>query len=103
LDAGTAGRALVPADELGRYASQDAAVSFDVFLRRFVNGESAEVDRRPVREVLSTATYRGPDDLGFYVVAFPDGVEVEFSAATTRLRTTAELVQFAIRNGIISV
>jgi hypothetical protein len=59
---------------------QDGAVSFDVFLQRFANGESAEVDRRPVREVLRAATYRGPDDFGFYVVAFPDGVEVEVSA-----------------------
>lgn len=39
------------------------------------------MDRRPVREVLRAATYRGPDDFGFYVVAFPDGVEVEFSAS----------------------
>jgi|ERR1051325_5357938 hypothetical protein len=63
-----------------RYASKDAAVSFDVFLQRFTNGESAQVERRPVRDVLRTATYRGPDAFGFYVVAFPDGVEVEFSA-----------------------
>jgi hypothetical protein len=55
-------------------------VSFDVFLQRFANGASAEVDRRSVRKVLAAATYRGPDDFGFYVVAFPDGVEVEFSA-----------------------
>jgi hypothetical protein len=59
---------------------QDVVVSFDVFLQRFANGERAEVDRLPVREVLRAATYRGPDDFGFYVVAFPDGVEVEFSA-----------------------
>lgn len=55
-------------------------MSFDVFLQRFADGEPAEVDRRPVREVLAAATYHGPDDFGFYVVAFPDGVEVEFSA-----------------------
>jgi hypothetical protein len=55
-------------------------VSFDVFLQRFADGESAEVDRRPVRKVLAAATHRGPDDVGFYIVAFPDGVEVEFSA-----------------------
>jgi hypothetical protein len=55
-------------------------VSFDVFLQRFADGVSAEVDRRPVREVLGATTYHGPDDFGFYVVAFPDGVEVEFSA-----------------------
>jgi len=55
-------------------------VSFDVFLQRFADGGSAQVDRRRVREVLGAANYRGPDDFGFYVVAFPDGVEVEFSA-----------------------
>ncbi len=55
-------------------------MSFDVFLQRFAGGESAEVDRRPVREVLRSARHRGPDTFGFYVVAFPDGVEVEFSA-----------------------
>jgi hypothetical protein len=58
-----------------------AAVSFDVFLQRFVDGESAEVDRRRVTEVLRAATHRGPDDFGLYIVAFSDGVEVEFSAS----------------------
>jgi hypothetical protein len=55
-------------------------MSFDVILQRFADGKAVEVDRRPVRDVLATADYRGPDDFGFYVVAFPDGVEVEFSA-----------------------
>ncbi len=55
-------------------------MSFDVFLQRFRNSESADVERRPVREVLDAASYRGPDEFGFYVVAFPDGIEVEFSA-----------------------
>lgn len=55
-------------------------MSFDVFLERFADGKPAEVDRRRVREVLKAATYRGPDEFGFYVVAFPDGVDVEFSA-----------------------
>jgi hypothetical protein len=55
-------------------------VSFDVFLQRFVDGEPAEVDRRRVCDVLRAATSRGPDEFGFYLVAFPDGVEVEFSA-----------------------
>jgi hypothetical protein len=55
-------------------------VSFDVFLERFEAGEPAEVDRRSVRQVLSTASCRGPDEFGFYVVGFSDGVEVEFSA-----------------------
>jgi hypothetical protein len=39
------------------------------------------VDRQPVREVLKATTHRGPDDFGFYLIAFPDGVEVEFSAS----------------------
>lgn len=55
-------------------------MSFDIFLQRFANGESAQVDKRPVRDVLRSATYRGPDAFGFYIVAFPDGVDVEFSA-----------------------
>jgi len=55
-------------------------VSFDVFLQRFADGESAEVDRRRVLEVLKAATYQGPDDFGFYVVTFADDVVVEFSA-----------------------
>jgi hypothetical protein len=56
-------------------------VSFDVFLQRFEKGESAESPRQPVREVLDATTYRGPDKFGFYVVTFPDGVDVEFSAS----------------------
>jgi hypothetical protein len=60
--------------------AKDATMSFDVFLQRFKDRESAEIERPPVREVLSATTYRGPDEFGFYVVAFPDGVEVEFSA-----------------------
>jgi len=56
-------------------------VSFDVFLQRFVARKSAGVDRERVLEVLRTATYRGPDEFGFYVVAFPDSGNVEFSAS----------------------
>lgn len=55
-------------------------MSFDVFLQRFAAGKPAEVDRQAVSEALRTTTYRGPDEFGFYVVAFPDGVDVEFSA-----------------------
>ncbi len=50
-------------------------MGFDVFLLRFAEGRSAEVDRRAVLQVLRAATYRGPNESGFYVVAFPDGVE----------------------------
>jgi hypothetical protein len=55
-------------------------VSFDVFLQRFVDGESAQVDPRSVRDVLKATKHSGPDDFGFYIVPFPDGVQVEFSA-----------------------
>lgn len=55
-------------------------MSFDVFLQRFKDGNSAEADRLPIREVLSESAYRGPDEFGFYVVAFPGGGDVEFSA-----------------------
>jgi len=55
-------------------------MSFDVFLQRFAGGESARVDRQPLLAVLKSASYRGPDDFGFYVVEFADGVDVEFSA-----------------------
>jgi hypothetical protein len=54
-------------------------MSFDVFLQHFDSGKPAEVDRRPVREVLRSAKRCGPDDFGFYRIAFPDGVEVDFS------------------------
>jgi len=55
-------------------------VSFDVFLSRFDKGESAEAPRHAVREVLGATDYSGPDEFGFYLVTFPDGVDVEFSA-----------------------
>ena len=55
-------------------------MSFDVFLQRFEDRKPAEVDRRLVLDVLRTTAFRGPDAFGFYVVAFPDGVDVEFSA-----------------------
>ena len=55
-------------------------MSFDVYLQRFDKGEPAEVSREPVLTVLRSAKFTGPDDLGFYVVEFPDGQDVEFSA-----------------------
>ena len=55
-------------------------VSFDVFLQKFADGEPAEVNRDSVRAVLQTREFTGPDDFGFYVVKFPDGVDVELSA-----------------------
>jgi hypothetical protein len=56
-------------------------MSFDVFLQRFEHGDSAEVGRRAVLQVLKGATYRGPDQFGFYVVSLPEGGDVEFSAS----------------------
>lgn len=55
-------------------------MSFDVFLQRFRNGESADAPRATVRNVLAREKYQGPDDFGFYLVTFSDGTEVEFSA-----------------------
>ena len=55
-------------------------MSFDVFLQRFENGQLASVNRKRVRDVVRTASCRGPDDFGFYLIAFPDGAEVELAA-----------------------
>ena len=55
-------------------------MSFDVFLYRFAAGKPAEVNCERVRAVLQSTKYTGPDDFGFYIVEFPDGVDVEFSA-----------------------
>ena len=55
-------------------------MSFDVFLQKFAAGEPAEVNRELVNAVLQNQEFTGPDDFGFYVVKFPDAVDVEFSA-----------------------
>ncbi len=55
-------------------------MSFDVFLQRFVGGEPAEVNRESVRAVLITSSHSGPDEYGYFIVKFPDGVDVEMSA-----------------------
>ena len=55
-------------------------MSFDVFLQRFVGGEPAEVPRESVRAVLMASSHSGPDEHGYFVVKFPDGVDVELSA-----------------------
>jgi hypothetical protein len=55
-------------------------MSFDVFLHKFAAGEPAEVNRDRVHAVLQTREFTGPDDFGFYIVKFPDGVDVELSA-----------------------
>lgn len=56
-------------------------MSFDVFLHKFAAGKPAEADRDLVGAVLQTTQFTGPDKLGFYIVKFPDGVDVELSAA----------------------
>jgi hypothetical protein len=55
-------------------------MSFDVFLQRFVGGEAAEANRENVRAVLRTTQHCGPDEFGYYIVKFSDGVDVELSA-----------------------
>jgi hypothetical protein len=55
-------------------------MSLDIFLQRFSAGKEAEVQREPVLTVLQTTKFSGPDDFGFYIITFPDGVDVEFSA-----------------------
>lgn len=54
-------------------------MSFDVYLKRFEAGKSAQVSREPVLAVLKTAKYTNPHNC--YVVEFPDGADVEFSAS----------------------
>ena len=56
-------------------------MSFDVFLQKFAAGVPSEANPGLVQAVLKTAEYTGPDDFGFYTVNFPDGVNVELSAA----------------------
>jgi hypothetical protein len=70
-----------PAAQSWRYSSEEVTVSFDVFLQSFAKDESAHVDRSSVRRILDATSYRGPDDFGFYVITFPDGGSVEFSAS----------------------
>jgi hypothetical protein len=55
-------------------------MSFDVFLQRFAGGEPAEVRRESVRAVLMASSHSGPDEHGYFIVKFPDGVDVELSA-----------------------
>lgn len=55
-------------------------MSFDVFLQRFVCGKPAEVCRQSVRAILTASSHTGPDEHGYFVVKFPDGVDVELSA-----------------------
>jgi hypothetical protein len=55
-------------------------MSFDVFLQRFVSGEPAEVDRETVRAILMAPSHCGPDEYGFFILKFPEGVDVELSA-----------------------
>lgn len=56
-------------------------MSFDLHLQHFKEGESSPIDPALVANVLSKYRYQGPDDFGYYIVSFPDGVEVMFSAS----------------------
>jgi len=55
-------------------------MSFDIFLQKFSAGKPAQVSRDQVLAVLKATKFSGPDDFGFYLVEFPDGGDVEFSA-----------------------
>jgi hypothetical protein len=55
-------------------------MSFDLFLQRFDSGDSAQVDRTKVLHVLRRHCQDSCDQFGFYLVEFPDGSDVEFSA-----------------------
>jgi len=55
-------------------------VSFDLYLQRFKSGGSAEVSRAEVLAVLRRHSQVAADRFGFYLVDFPDGSSVEFSA-----------------------
>ncbi|HXE36819.1 MAG TPA: hypothetical protein VN087_23090 [Verrucomicrobiae bacterium] len=55
-------------------------MSLDVFLQKFISGEPAEVRRESVRAVLMASSHSGPDEHGYFIVTFPDGVDVELSA-----------------------
>jgi hypothetical protein len=55
-------------------------MSFDVFLQRFVGGKPAQVDRQAVSSILEATQFERAGKSGFYLVQFPDGAHVEFSA-----------------------
>ena len=55
-------------------------MSFDLFLHRFHEGETAPADRDTVLAVLRRYCDADEDKYGFYLVEFDDGSHVEFSA-----------------------
>jgi hypothetical protein len=55
-------------------------MSFDIYLQRFVGGESADVARGPVLAVLNGASHSDLRSEGWCDVKFPDGTSIEFSA-----------------------
>ncbi len=59
-------------------------MSFDVFMQKFENGDSAlctPQEHSSIHDTLKTYGYDGPDEYGFYIVHFSNGASVEFSAA----------------------
>src|SRR5471030_395297 len=55
-------------------------MGFDIFLQRFSPDTLDEESITRMRSVLHGTSHAGPDPFGFYIVTFPDGVRVEFSA-----------------------
>ena len=56
-------------------------MSFDLYLHHFAVGESEPINPAPVQKVLALERYQGPNQFGFYVIEFPDGVGVKFNAS----------------------
>lgn len=80
-------------------------MSFDLFLQRFESGDSAEVNRADVLTVLRKFCQQAEDRFGFYLVEFPDGSHVEFSAKGLETGSSFTGCAFHIRgfsNSIIS-
>jgi hypothetical protein len=73
-------------------------MSFDLFLHRFQNGESAKADRGKVKRVLNKQVFDGPDDFGSYLVTFGDGSVVELFAGELNSRKPFDHCMFAIRD-----
>jgi hypothetical protein len=72
-------------------------MSFDLFLQRFQLGDPAEVDKAGVIAVLRKYSQAQVDRFGFYLVVFPDGSDVEFSAQNLEYEESFTGCAFHIR------
>jgi hypothetical protein len=72
-------------------------MSLDIFLQKFSAGQPTEVNREQVLAILNATKFTGPDNFGYYIVSFPDGVDVEFSAKGLDGRTKFNGCMFHIR------